>query len=57
MADQNLASNPFAALFPSLSDAQQFTANYKAELQQSGMKYSGPQWPLQYKICTDTFTL
>ena len=39
MADQNLASNPFAALFPSLSDAQQFTANYKAQLQQSGIKY------------------
>ena len=36
MADKSLADNPFAALFPSLSEAQQFTANYKSQLNQSG---------------------
>ncbi len=32
MTEENLDHNPFAALFPSVADAQQFAVNYKAQL-------------------------
>ncbi len=39
MAEEDLTNNPFAALFPSLSEAQQFTAGFKAQLPQDAGEY------------------